>query len=123
MTVDSVREFFGARRLWHRHVTRRGRWVLAVALGVTVVAVIVGTWPENALPTFRTPCDPAPVCRHDWSTPDGRPVFADSSTARFVRHVQPFVFWLWFAVSPFGYLTVVGVRWLANRLHEARRAE
>lgn len=49
------------------------------------------------------------------------PVFADSATAHLFNHwLIPISFWLWVAMSPFGWLAWQGVRWLAGRLHGAR---
>lgn len=44
----------------------------------------------------------------------------DPSVERFLRVALPLSGILWFALSPFGYLCVKLVRWLADRLHRAR---
>jgi hypothetical protein len=44
----------------------------------------------------------------------------DPAVERFLRIVLPLSGMLWFALSPFGYLSVKLVRWLADRLHRAR---
>jgi hypothetical protein len=74
------------------------------------------------VPTFRTHCDSCASLGGKGGP--GQVVFADSGTARFVRRIAPFHFWLWFLVSPFGWATIWGVRWVvrhgAERLHNAR---
>lgn len=100
----------------------RRRVALSVTLGLALVALIVGTWPRDAVPTFRTACDTCvSLGGGDTSGTSNHAVFADSSTARFFQHLLPYYAGLWFLVSPLGYAAVVGVRWAANRLHEARK--
>jgi hypothetical protein len=96
--------------------------VRCVALLAMLAVACDGARPLTPPPPNCTTCvlidgSPAPA------GPTNAAVFVDAPTARFFNRLNRAAFWLFVALSPIGWLVIAGVRWLAGKLHAARRAD